>query len=79
MSSYVVTEKIWELLEGDIYEVGTFESREIKDYGLQKVFVNGNWIGFIQLHKLKRAAETLRQYRRDNHEEWKFITVYISD
>lgn len=34
MSSEVVIEKIWELLEGSIYEVGTFESKEIKEYGL---------------------------------------------
>lgn len=46
-SSEEVIKTLWDILGEYIYEIGTFQSKDIKKYGLSKIFVNGYWVGFV--------------------------------
>ena len=43
-----------------MYEIGMFTSRDIKKYGLSKIFTNGYWVGFIETSNIQIAANLLR-------------------
>ncbi len=62
-----------------MYDLDTFSSKYVAEYNLQNVYVNGFWVGFIQNAHIQKAATILRSYRRNNYQEWKYITVYVNE
>lgn len=80
-SSKQIIAKLWEIMEPYelMYDLDTFASKYVAEYSLQSVYVNGFWVGFVQNSNIQKAAQILRNYRRNNHQEWKYITVYISE
>ena len=78
-SSKAVSDRCWELLDQYLYDIDTFESKDIKKYGLQRFHVNGFWIGYIQSSKVSIASQILREHRRENFSEWKHVSVYVTE
>ena len=38
---------MWQAAGDYIYEINTFEPRDVKRFGLRKVIVNGFWVAYI--------------------------------
>jgi hypothetical protein len=69
---------MWSVAGEHIYEINTFESRDVKRFGLRKVLVNGFWVAYIPSKSVYTTANVLRQYRRENPDQWRYITVYVT-
>jgi hypothetical protein len=70
---------IWEVVGDDIYQISTFDCKDVRRYGLRKLIVNGFWIAYVASKKMYKVADALRTYRRNNTAQWYDITVYIND
>ena len=57
---------LWETVGDHIYEINTFESRDVKRFGLKKVIVNGFWIAYVPSKSVYSTATILRHFRRQN-------------
>lgn len=77
-SSDDVIDMLWKVANDYIYEINAFESRDVKRFGLRKVIVNGFWIAYIPSKSVYDTANLIRKYRRENPDEWRYLTVYVT-